>query len=230
MSLALGPPYVYSVNISDMNQKDNTVNMEKKPYHHGDLRAALVAEGLRLLEGSDSDSLSLREIARNAGVSATSVYRHFPDKQALLAALAQEGLARLATAQREAAAQAGGGAHGFAATGRAYVRFALANPALFRLIFASAAQHGLPVTGPDEPDAMAFLRENAAAARGASPDRPGDGGRSAAGLVNGPRPGDADAGRAGAGRRSAHRPACRGGLMPPLGRRPFIAMPCAAVA
>lgn len=73
-----------------------------KPYHHGDLRAALVAEGLLLIEEQDADDLSLRELARRVGVSATAVYRHFPDKAALMAALAGEALTRLAAAQRAA--------------------------------------------------------------------------------------------------------------------------------
>ena len=89
----------------------------------------------RSLEASDAEAVSLRELARKVGVSATAVYRHFPDKKALLAALAAEGIARLGTAQRIASEQAGGGGAGFAATGQAYVRFALDNPALFRLAF-----------------------------------------------------------------------------------------------
>lgn len=122
----------------------NSVNMtnaasEKKTYHHGDLRSALIEAGLKLLDDRAADDVGLREVARAVGVSATAVYRHFPDKQALRAALAREGLERLGAEQHAAAEAAGGGEAGFAATGKAYVRFALANPALFRLIFASGA-------------------------------------------------------------------------------------------
>lgn len=133
----------------------------KKAYHHGDLRAALVEAGLKLLETRTADDLSLREVARAVGVSATAVYRHFPDKGALMTALAGEGLARLATAQHAASDAAGGGVAGFSATGAAYVRFALANPALFRLIFANP--QAIPAY-PDhhDDDAMTFLRTNAA--------------------------------------------------------------------
>jgi AcrR family transcriptional regulator len=115
----------------------NSVNIKnaKAAYHHGDLRAAVIGEGLRLLETGDAETLSLREVARNVGVSAPAVYRHFPDKAAFLAALAAEGLNRLA---RDQAVAQVGNPEGFAASGRAYVRFALANPGLFRLIFASA--------------------------------------------------------------------------------------------
>ena len=132
-----------------MASKDNTVNIlfekkvkslegAKKPYHHGDLRGALLEAGLRLLQTRKADDLALREVARDVGVSATAIYRHFPDKGALLSALAQEGLDRLAQAQRQATVAAGGGHSGFLASGLAYVQFAVANPALFRLIFSCA--------------------------------------------------------------------------------------------
>ena len=68
--------------------------MEKKTYHHGDLHAALIEAGLKLLGEREADTLGLREVARAVGVSATAVYRHFPDKGALLSAMAREGLAR----------------------------------------------------------------------------------------------------------------------------------------
>ncbi|MBK8273457.1 MAG: TetR/AcrR family transcriptional regulator [Sphingomonadales bacterium] len=123
-----------------MIENDNSVNIEneKGRYHHGDLRAALISEGLRLLAIGDVDQLSLRQIARNVGVSPTAVYRHFPDKQALLTALAMEGGAQLARRQKKAQTAAGGGRAGFDETGRVYVRFALENPALFRLMTAKS--------------------------------------------------------------------------------------------
>ena len=105
-----------------MTNKDNTVNIpaakvgnlvSKKPYHHGDLHGALLEAGLRLLQTRKADDLALREVARDVGVSATAIYRHFPDKGALLSALAQEGLDRLAQAQRQATSAAGGATTGF---------------------------------------------------------------------------------------------------------------------
>ena len=117
-----------------MLRNDNSVNI--RTYHHGDLRSAVVAEGLRLLKNQEADTLSLREIARNVGVSATALYRHFPDKASLLAALATAGYAMLAEQQSDAAK--GEGQERFAQLGRAYVRFAVANPALFRLIFVNS--------------------------------------------------------------------------------------------
>jgi AcrR family transcriptional regulator len=145
--------------------------MTKPPpsYHHGDLRKALIDTGLKLLESRGSD-IGLRELAREVGVSATAVYRHFPDKEALLEALASAGLGHLAGAQRRAAEGAGGGIAGFNATGQAYVRFALANPALFRLIFAKAPRDEPLDFDAKSVDSIAMLRENAAALFGDNAD------------------------------------------------------------
>lgn len=137
---------------------------DKRGYHHGDLRAAAIAVGLDLLRSRAADDLGLREVARAVGVSATALYRHFPDKAALLRALAGEGLRRLGVAQRQASEAAGGGVAGFSATGSAYVRFALDNPALFRLIFANPMPHDHEAVAAGDPDdAMAMLQTAAAA-------------------------------------------------------------------
>lgn len=106
------------------------------------------------LEGASGLDLSLRELARTVGVSPTAVYRHFPNKDALLSALARQGLEMLGAAQRAAYDAAGGGAQGFVETGRAYVRFALAHPALFRLVFAHGDPAHLP---PDKTDPASQL-------------------------------------------------------------------------
>ena len=124
-----------------MASKDNSVNIKSDgakaagAYHHGDLRAAVIAAGLKRLEDADGAELGLRALARDVGVSATALYRHFPDKEALLDALADEGLRRLGALQAQAWLKAGGGVAGFKATGIAYVRFAHDEPALFRLSF-----------------------------------------------------------------------------------------------
>jgi AcrR family transcriptional regulator len=119
-----------------MTAKDNSVNIQgsQRKYHHGDLRAALVAGGLELLKERAVDDLSLREVARHVGVSATAVYRHFPDKQALHYAMCQQGAEEMGASQAKAVADARGGMKGFEAAGRAYVLFALANPGLYRLM------------------------------------------------------------------------------------------------
>lgn len=125
-----------------------TVSTSKgaRAYHHGDLRAALLEAGLSALSTTSLEEISLRQIARDVGVSATAVYRHFPDKRALLSAMADAGVERLGEAQ-QAAARAAPSREMFAATGRAYVRFALANPALFRLAFTHGSAHPETVFG-----------------------------------------------------------------------------------
>ncbi len=144
----------------------NSVNIEsaKRDYHHGDLRSAAIAEGLQQLRTASLDRLSLRKIARNLGVSATALYRHFPDKAALLGGLAMAGAEQLGREQMAAFDIAGGGETGFAATGRAYVRFAIANPALFRLVMACTpanAERAGQAAADTSP--MRFLHQNIAA-------------------------------------------------------------------
>ncbi len=102
---------------------------QKAPYHHGDLRAKVTQAATEILEEQGVTALSLREVARRAGVSHNAPYRHFADRDALLAALAGEGFARLSEALEAA------GARGPRARGEAYVRFALNQPARFRLMF-----------------------------------------------------------------------------------------------
>ena len=136
--IALATRNVYGDNMAN---EDNSVNIKGDgakaagAYHHGDLRAAVIAAGLRRLEAGDDGELGLRALARDVGVSATALYRHFPDKEALLDALADEGLRRLGALQAQAWLKAGGGRNGFKATGTTYVRFAHDEPALFRLSF-----------------------------------------------------------------------------------------------
>lgn len=96
-------------------------------YHHGDLRAAVLASAGKLMEKEGLAGLSVREAARRAGVSHNAPYRHFPDRDALLAALAQEGFALLNKSLENCAGRE---------LGEAYVRFALAHPQRFRLMFA----------------------------------------------------------------------------------------------
>lgn len=143
-----------------MASNDNSVNIKdsSRSYHHGDLRSAVVEEGLRLLGDREAESLSLREIARNVGVSATALYRHFPDRASLLAALADAGYAKLAEEQHRAAQ--GAGHQAFAALGRAYVRFAIANPALFRLIFVNSPTNMHPHSIVPDGSAASMLEES----------------------------------------------------------------------
>ncbi|MFM5917988.1 MAG: TetR/AcrR family transcriptional regulator [Novosphingobium sp.] len=117
-----------------------------RTYHHGDLRSALIAAGKAALESGEPGQISLRQLAREAGVSPTAVYRHFPDKDALLSALAAEGIEDMARWQQDAASRATPES-AFAATGRAYVRWGLANPTMFRLVFGQCNEVARTVFG-----------------------------------------------------------------------------------
>ena len=107
-----------------------------RTYHHGALRPALVAEALRLLADGDPASLSLRELSRRLGVSPAAPYRHFADKGALLAAIAQQGFEVLnAELDAAAAAHPDEPLRRLADIGWVYVRFALDQPQYFQLMF-----------------------------------------------------------------------------------------------
>src|SRR5262245_55034044 len=124
------------------------MSTSKNTYHHGDLRATILKAAGKLLEKEGLNALSLREVARRAGVSHNAPYRHFPDRDRLLAALAEEGFAELGRALGEA------GKRGPRERGEAYVRFALTHPQRFRLMFGGVLRIG------DHPG----LREKAAGA------------------------------------------------------------------
>ena len=112
------------------------------PYHHGDLRNALIAAAGQMVEQGGQERFSLREAARSVGVTANAAYRHFADKSALLTAVATSGFEELsrrrdaAWARRRRTADDGATAVGrLRAVGRAYVELALEQPELFRLMF-----------------------------------------------------------------------------------------------
>ena len=110
--------------------------MADRPYHHGDLRAALLESAERTLAERGPGALSLRELARGAGVSHAAPGRHFKDKQALLDALALNGFQRLRAALEEASRPGEGTEAYLLALARAYVGFALDNAALLDLMYA----------------------------------------------------------------------------------------------
>jgi AcrR family transcriptional regulator len=109
-----------------------------RSYHHGDLRAALIAAGIEGLDAGGGLEPSLREMARRVGVTPTAVYRHFKSKDALLGAIAAEGFAELATAFETAESQAAEAGEKLTRMGESYVAFAHARPNLFRLMFGGA--------------------------------------------------------------------------------------------
>jgi AcrR family transcriptional regulator len=104
-------------------------------YHHGDLRRALLDEALRTIQAEGVDELTLRTVGEKLGVSRTALYRHFSDKQALLAAVGREGFRMLRLALTSAWEERGRGREGFEAMGLAYVRFAVGHPSHYRVMF-----------------------------------------------------------------------------------------------
>ena len=113
----------------------NPVDIQQRRYHHGDLRRAIVTAALEILSETQSLEISLRELARRAGVSHNAPYKHFADKRELLAAVSTAGFETLTermsdelTAHRNARARLFG-------VLRAYIQHGVENPALYRLMF-----------------------------------------------------------------------------------------------
>ena len=113
-------------------------------YHHGNLRSTLIETATELATTKGPDGVVLREVARLAGVSHNAAYRHFADREELLAEVAAIGLQRLAAAMRRrlagvrATEPSARAVARLRATGRAYVEFALEEPGLFRVAFSTA--------------------------------------------------------------------------------------------
>ncbi|ROQ07526.1 TetR family transcriptional regulator [Curtobacterium sp. PhB172] len=109
--------------------------MTERPFHHGNLRAVLLDEAVAVLRESGVDGLSLRDLARRAGVSHGAPRSHFVDRQALLDALAELGFDRLTAAVRRALSGADGLEDRFRRVALAYVDFAIDDAALMDLMF-----------------------------------------------------------------------------------------------
>src|SRR5215210_6276799 len=140
----------------------------KRPatYHHGDLRRALVDAAVPLLRTGGAEALTLRAVARDAGVSQTAPYRHFADRAALVAAVADDGFRRLHT-RLTAAARAPGrttgrvqhtARGGLQAIALAYVRFALEHPEEYRVMFGREVAAAPASEGSARQEVFALLR------------------------------------------------------------------------
>src|SRR4249919_507375 len=128
-----------------MAQPKRSARKPSRPYHHGNLRRALLDEAIAIIGAEGLNDVTLREIGARLGVSRTALYRHFADKDALLSAVATEGF-RALRGELVTAWDAGGhGDEAFHAMGAAYVRFAVANPAHYRVMFGGAV-------GSESPD------------------------------------------------------------------------------
>ncbi len=119
----------------------------RKPYHHGSLRSALIEASIALAREGGPDRVILREAARAAGVSHSAAYRHFADREALLAEVASFARNELAAQMRRRVNRAKDPRRRLRAVGTAYIDFALAEPGLFRTAFTSH-----PATSQDDGD------------------------------------------------------------------------------
>ncbi|THD77019.1 MAG: TetR/AcrR family transcriptional regulator [Phenylobacterium sp.] len=142
---------------------------EMRPYHHGDLRRALVDAARRILEAEGPTALSLRAVAREAGVSPAAPYHHFKDKAELLDAVAQEGWEMLDAAMGKAMAEAEA-PDKLTAIGISYVCFAREHPALYRVMYDAARDKAdLPEEMHDNEDSPYCKVRDTMVALGADP-------------------------------------------------------------
>jgi AcrR family transcriptional regulator len=108
---------------------------DERPYHHGDLRHAIVKAALEILRETQSLDFSLRELARRAGVSHNAPYKHFADKRELLAAVSAAGFEMLTKRMAREIASLGNAREQLFAMLRAYIAHGIDNPALYSLMF-----------------------------------------------------------------------------------------------
>ena len=108
----------------------------KKPYHHGDLRRALIQEALKVVENEGTEAVTMRALGQATGVSRTAAYRHFGNKIDLLCAVAEEGFSIIGERYQKIMDEAvDDGLANLETLGRGYVAFAIDYPNLFRLMF-----------------------------------------------------------------------------------------------
>ena len=157
--------------------------MPANRYHHGSLRVALIDATRRLLLDRDPEALSLRQAAREVGVSANAPYRHFADKDALLAAVAAEGFKALTESFRNTASTNGsnGTRRRLEAIGEVYGEFAVREPGLVRVMFGPRLRAADRHPGLDEAEREAFA-ELVQAVEEAGATTPEEAIRSAVGL------------------------------------------------
>ena len=123
----------------------NIGRVEKAAYHHGDLKSALVGAAVTVVDEGGPEAVSLRELAAQLGVSRAAPYRHFADRDALLAAVAARGFEDLCAAYEAALASPGDGLARLREATRLYFDFATRRPGMHRLMFQSDLLERSPV-------------------------------------------------------------------------------------
>ena len=136
--------YVNSVYTENVLKLQCNMATARKAYHHGDLRESLLEAGARMLEKEGPAGLSLRKLGRELGVTPGAPYRHFEDKDALLAALAAEGYRTLRAQMLHDTGSAPNGEERLKRAGIGYLRFATSHPELFRLMFGWMPSRDVP--------------------------------------------------------------------------------------
>jgi AcrR family transcriptional regulator len=123
------------------------VTMSSRPYHHGNLRTVVMDLAEQVLREDGAEAVSLRDLARRAGVTHSAPSKHFADRQALLDALAERGFGRLTAMARAATQDSADYRQAFRDYGACYVRFATRDAALLELMFATKADDSVPAVG-----------------------------------------------------------------------------------
>ena len=131
---------------------------EIRPYHHGDLRRALVDAARRILENEGPSALSLRAVAREAGVSPAAPYHHFKDKGELLDAVAHVGWEALGEAMTAANARTADLSGRMTEIGVAYVQFSQAHPALYRVMYDCSRDKDMLPEGMQDKEDSAYCQ------------------------------------------------------------------------
>jgi AcrR family transcriptional regulator len=152
-------------------------------YHHGNLRASLIETGVELARSAGPEGVVLREVARRTGVSHNAAYRHFADREALLAEIARIAMQQLRAAMQHRIDATEAEDHPDArsraaarlrATGRAYVDFAIEEPGLFDIAFSAIPDEDGLDSSADPYDLLTRVLDEGVAAGAVSPDlRPG---------------------------------------------------------
>jgi AcrR family transcriptional regulator len=143
-------------NVADVNTLDimrRRKMSRPKPYHHGNLREALLEAAIRLIAEVGPTAFTLREVARRAGVSHNAPYRHFRDRDDLMAAVAAEGFRELTQAMVESAGQRSDALDQLKRAGLGYVTFALRRPEHFTVMFDA------PLSKRNHPDSAAAAEQ-----------------------------------------------------------------------